>query len=80
MYNSSQNETQSAARDAELRRVYAVEWYGVWGALTALNELLRADFPQPGDGETVPTRYQVYALRGLKSELSALVEGYERVG
>ncbi len=79
MYNSSQNETQAAARDAELRRVYSVEWYGVHGALTTIDQLLAEDFPAP-DGAAVPTRYQVDALRGLKSELSALVEGWGEWG
>ena len=73
----SQNETQAAARDAELRRVYAVEWFGVHGALTAIDELLAADFPPP-DGAAAPTRYQVDALRALRSELSALAEGWGR--
>ncbi len=75
----SQNETQSTARAAQLARAYSAEWYGAHGALTAIYELLAADFPPPG-GATEPTRYQVDALRALKSELSALVEGYERVG
>ena len=73
------NEIQEAARAAELRRVYALEWFGVYGALTAIDELLAADFPMPGEG-ALPTRYQVDALRGLASQLGALVEGWERVG
>lgn len=68
-----QNETQSAARLAELRRVYALEWFGVYGALTAIDELLAADFPMPGEGAS-PTRYQVDALRALRGELAALVD------
>ena len=30
----SQNETQQAARDAELRRVYAVEWYSDFSGMS----------------------------------------------
>lgn len=60
----------------ELTRRYAAEWYGVHGALTAIDQLLEDDFPAPD--EAVPTRYQVDALRALKSMLLALVEGYER--
>ena len=75
MSNLIQNETQAAVRAAELRRAYALEWYGVHGVLTAIDELLAADFPPPG-GDAPPTRYQVDALRALKSELSALVEGW----
>lgn len=69
----SQNETQAAAQLAELRRVYALEWFGVHGALTAIDELVKADFPMPGEGEP-PTRYQVDALRALRCELCALLE------
>jgi hypothetical protein len=34
------------------------------------------DFPRP-DGNEAKTRYQVDALRALKSELAALVEGWD---
>ena len=71
--------TQNEAAAAALRRAYAVEWYGVHSALTAIDQLLADDFPPP-EGDTPVTRYQVDALRALRGELSALLMGYERVG
>ena len=67
--------TQNEAAAAALRRAYAVEWYGVHSALTAIDQLLADDFPPP-EGDTPPTRYQVDALRALRSSLAALVEGW----
>lgn len=79
MSNMIQNETQAIAAATELRRRYSIEWHGVHGAMTAIEQMLQEDFPAP-DGDTPPTRYQVDALRALKSELSALVEGWDRAG
>lgn len=70
--------TQDDAKAAALAAAYEAAWYNVHGALTAIDQLLAEEFPAPGEGQ--PTRYQVDALRGLRASLSALVEGYERVG
>ena len=68
-------QTQAAA--VLLNDRYREEWDGVHGALTAIVELVRPDFPAPVDA-TMKTRYEVDALRALKSSLLALTEGYER--
>ncbi len=75
-----QTMTQSEAAAALLGERYSAEWYGVYGALSAIDQLLADDFPPPGSGDAPVTRYQVDALRALKWALSALVEGYERQG
>lgn len=72
--------TQTEAAAALLDARYSEEWYGVYDALSAIDELLAEDFPPPGSGDAPVTRYQVDALRALKWALSALVEGYERQG
>lgn len=71
--------TQTEAAAALLDARYSEEWYGVYDALSAIDELLAEDFPRPG-GDEAKTRYQVDALRALKCALSALAEGYERRG
>ena len=71
--------TQTQAAAVLLNDRYNEEWYGVHGALTAIERLVAEDFPRP-DGNEARTRYQVDALRALKWALSALVEGYERQG
>ena len=68
-------QTQAAA--VLLNDRYREEWYGVHGALRAIAELVRQDFPHP-DAATMKTRYEVDALRALKWQLLALTEGYER--
>lgn len=72
--------TQSQAAAELLAARYEVEWYGVYGALDAIALVLAEDFPPPGSGTAAPTRYDVDSLRALKSQLSALVEGWERRG
>lgn len=67
--------TQNEAAAVELRRRYSIEWHGVHGALTAISELLAEDFPPP-DGDAPVTRYDLDAVRALRCELSALVEGW----
>lgn len=71
---ATQNEAAAA-----LRRAYAIEWFGVASALTAIDQLIAEDFPAP-DSDAPPTRYDLDAVRALRCELSALVEGWERVG
>ncbi len=68
--------TQTEAAAVLLNDRYNEEWYGVHGALTAIERLVAEDFPRP-DGNEAKTRYQVDALRALKSELAALVEGWD---
>ena len=68
-------QTQAAA--VLLADRYREEWYGVHGALRAIAEIVRQDFPAPDDA-TMKTRYEVDALRALKWQLLALTEGYER--
>lgn len=68
-----QNETQTAAAAAELRRRYSMEWHGVHGVLTAIAEMLAAEFPRPG-GDAPVTRYDLDAVRALRCELCALLE------
>jgi len=68
-------QTQAAA--VLLNDRYREEWYGVHGALTAIAEIVKSDFPAPDDA-TLKTRYEVDTLRALKSSLLALTEGYER--
>ena len=65
--------TQTEAAAVLLNDRYNEEWYGVHGALTAIERLVAEDFPRP-DGNEAKTRYQVDALRALKSELAALID------
>jgi hypothetical protein len=67
------NETQTAAAAAELRRRYSMEWHGVLGGLTAIEQRLTEEFPAP-DGDAPVTRYDLDAVRALRCELSALLE------
>lgn len=69
MMNSPQ--TQTAA--AELRRRYAIEYEGVLVALAAIRDRLLEEFPAP-DGAAPVTRYDLDAVRALRSELLALLE------
>lgn len=61
----------------EIRKRYADVYYGVLGYMTALEQIIVEDFPEPGLGE-MPTRYHIDCLNGLAGSLSALVEGHER--
>lgn len=70
MMNSPQ--TQTAA--AELRRRYAVEYDGVLVALAAIRDRLETEYPPVGDGAAPVTRYDLDAVRALRSELLALLE------
>lgn len=61
-----------------MNRRYRDAWFGVWGMLTAIGQLVEEDFPNPEVSDTPPTRYELDALNGLAGELGRLVEGYER--
>jgi hypothetical protein len=61
----------------ETRRQYRHWWYEVHSVMTAIEQIVTEDFPDPDGAEAQPTRYQVDCLRGLHSELSALIVRYE---
>lgn len=66
-----------AAAQIEMRRQYR-EWNSkFWEYHTSLSQIVLEDFPNPDDAQTVPTRYQLDALRDLALRQEALVEGYE---
>lgn len=62
---------------------YSREWHGLLGTLTAIEQVLNEDFPKPKEarGRTpsaTVTRYDLDMVRGMRAQLSAFLEGYER--
>lgn len=62
---------------SELTKQYRRERGRLRDYLAALEVILADDFPSEQDAEKA-TRYHVDALRGIISQISALIEGYEK--
>lgn len=72
MTNQQQQQRGTAANALP----YRAAWSLFWGNMTALEQIVKEDFPDGDADEVAPTRYHVDALRDLAGRLGALVEGH----